>query len=87
MKTCKRCNFSGNLSWQLDINSGKWKLFDNITERWHECKVLSKPKKEQKFVKCKNPFCNKAGEWIKIEDWKNHQAAHIDYWSHQNGLS
>ena len=56
LKKCKKCNVESNFVWDKDYfeNSGKWRLYDQDTERPHQCQV--KEPEPEKMVLC--PYCN-----------------------------
>ena len=52
LKKCKKCSIEGNFVWIE--NSGKWLLYNQDTERPHECQV--KESIPEKMTLC--PYCN-----------------------------
>lgn len=57
MKKCTKCNAEGNFRWDDDYhqNFGKWRLWNNDTERPHECIKETIQLPEEKTL-C--PFCD-----------------------------
>jgi len=50
---CKKCNVDGNFRWDNDWfeNTGKWRLYDNDSERPHKCNMVKKEPKDKKEKK------------------------------------
>ena len=75
MKKCKKCNIEGNFGWIE--NSGKWLLYNQDTERPHQCQVKEPEPRLEEIKSCPHPMCNKKVKATKLQAHVKQE--HIDW--------